>query len=174
MLTASAQLFVLAKPSTRRLRCVAGALVATLALVLAPAGCRKDEKPTPGSARATAAIPAPGINVLIVTVDTTRADRIECYGFAGVKTPNINRLAAEGARFEQCISSAPLTLPSHASIMTGSYQFVHGAIPTAIGLMAATILLVHERRLLWAIISIISLPLIVWALFEIVLRRPLP
>jgi hypothetical protein len=51
---------------------------------------------------------------------------------------------------------------------------VAGFIPTAIGLMAATILLVHERRLLWAIISIISLPLIVWALFEIVLRRPLP
>jgi arylsulfatase A-like enzyme/tetratricopeptide (TPR) repeat protein len=68
-----------------------------------------------------------GINVLLVSVDTTRADHLGCYGHPDVKTPNIDRLAAEGARFTQCISSAPLTLPSHATMLTGSYPFVHGA-----------------------------------------------
>lgn len=51
---------------------------------------------------------------------------------------------------------------------------IAGFIPTAICLMAATILLVHERRPLWASISILGLPLMVWALFEVVLQRPLP
>lgn len=49
-----------------------------------------------------------------------------------------------------------------------------GFLPTAVGLMLATVLLVHERRLLWAGISVLGVPLIVWALFELVLQRPLP
>jgi arylsulfatase A-like enzyme/tetratricopeptide (TPR) repeat protein len=68
-----------------------------------------------------------GINVILVSVDTTRADHLGCYGHPDVKTPNIDDFAAEGARFTQCISSAPLTLPSHATMLTGSYPFVHGA-----------------------------------------------
>lgn len=51
---------------------------------------------------------------------------------------------------------------------------IAGFIPTAVCLMVATILLVHERRSLWAILSIAGLPLLVWTLFEIVLQRPLP
>ena len=68
-----------------------------------------------------------GFNVLLVSVDTLRADHVGCYGHRIVKTPNIDRLAAEGTRFAKCISSAPLTLPSHTSMLTGSYPFVHGA-----------------------------------------------
>lgn len=67
------------------------------------------------------------MNVLLVSVDTTRADYLACYGHEKVKTPHIDRFAAEGARFEWCISSAPLTLVSHSTMLTGSFQYVHGA-----------------------------------------------
>ena len=60
-------------------------------------------------------------------MDTTRADYLGCYGHPQIKTPNIDRFAAEGTRFADCISSAPLTLPSHTTMLTGSYPFVHGA-----------------------------------------------
>lgn len=73
--------------------------------------------------------PAPSgtdFNVLLISVDTLRADHLGCYGHASIHTPNIDRLAEEGATFLQCISAAPITLPSHASMMTGTYPFVHG------------------------------------------------
>lgn len=64
--------------------------------------------------------PAPNeINVVLVTLDTTRADRLGCYGFKDVATPNIDRLASEGVLFEQATASVPLTLPSHATMLTG-------------------------------------------------------
>ena len=65
-------------------------------------------------------------NVLILTLDTTRADRLGAYGFAGADTPNIDRLAREGALFEQAESAAPLTLPAHSSLFTGRFPFQHG------------------------------------------------
>ena len=66
-------------------------------------------------------------NLLLVTFDTTRADRIGCYGHVEAKTPNLDRLAQEGVLFERCMAVAPVTLPSHASILTGLYPFRHGA-----------------------------------------------
>ena len=68
-----------------------------------------------------------GLNVILVSVDTTRADHLGCYGHPEIQTPNIDRFAAEGTRFAQATSAAPLTLPSHATMLTGSYPFVHGA-----------------------------------------------
>lgn len=68
-----------------------------------------------------------GMNVLFVDADTTRADHLGCYGHPVVKTPHIDRFAAQGILFKTCISSAPLTLVSHSTMMTGSYQYVHGA-----------------------------------------------
>jgi len=65
-------------------------------------------------------------NVLLFTLDTTRADRLGCYGYKEAQTPVLDRLAAEGAMFDYCISCAPLTLPSHCSIMTGLYPTYHG------------------------------------------------
>ena len=59
------------------------------------------------------------LNVLLVTLDTTRADHLGCYGGTGVKTPNLDALAANGVRFANAYAPVPLTLPSHASIMTG-------------------------------------------------------
>ncbi len=69
---------------------------------------------------------AAGANVVLITLDTLRADRVECYGYDGVETPNLNALAARGIRFEDAVASVPLTLPSHASILTGNYPPTHG------------------------------------------------
>jgi len=65
-------------------------------------------------------------NILVITLDTTRADHIGCYGYQKGDTPNIDRLAAGGLRFENCYSSIPLTLPSHANIFTGRNTIAHG------------------------------------------------
>ena len=61
------------------------------------------------------------LNVLLITLDTTRADHLGAYGFESISTPNIDRLAREGVLFEQAISAAPLTLPAHASLFTGRF-----------------------------------------------------
>ena len=66
------------------------------------------------------------LNVLLVTLDTTRADRLGCYGYRGGKTPNLDALAAAGVLFQNAYAQVPLTLPSHCSIMTGTTPLVHG------------------------------------------------
>lgn len=65
-------------------------------------------------------------NLLLITLDTTRADHLGSYGFAKAQTPNLDRLAAEGVRFERAYSHVPLTLPSHSSILTGLLPPYHG------------------------------------------------
>ena len=65
-------------------------------------------------------------NVFVITIDTLRADRLPSYGAAGVATPAIARLAAEGTTFEWAFTPVPLTLPAHASIFTGTHPFRHG------------------------------------------------
>src|SRR6266850_522029 len=65
-------------------------------------------------------------NVLVVTIDTLRTDRLGCYGFGLAHTPAIDRLADEGVRCTDVASSAPITLPAHCSIMTGLYPPAHG------------------------------------------------
>ena len=66
------------------------------------------------------------LNVLLFTLDTTRADHIGCYGYPQIQTPNIDALAAEGVLFQNATAQCPLTLPSHSSMFTGSYPFFHG------------------------------------------------
>jgi len=66
------------------------------------------------------------LNVVLVTLDTTRADHLGCYGHPVVKTPHLDRLANQGVRFQQCVTAAPITLPAHVSIMTSTYPFYHG------------------------------------------------
>lgn len=67
-----------------------------------------------------------GCNVLLITMDTTRADRIGCYGYRGASTPNLDALARAGVRFEDAYAPVPLTLPSHASLFTGTLPVFHG------------------------------------------------
>ena len=64
-------------------------------------------------------------NLLLITLDTTRADYLGCYGSPDVQTPNIDRLAEEGVLFENNIASSQATNPSHSSMMTGLYLGHH-------------------------------------------------
>jgi len=66
------------------------------------------------------------LNVLLITIDTLRADHLGCYGFNLAHTPRIDRLAREGVRATDAVAAAPITLPSHASILTGLLPPAHG------------------------------------------------
>ena len=68
----------------------------------------------------------PSYNVLLITLDTTRADHLGCYGYGPAKTPYLDGLAREGISFARAYCPAPLTLPSHCSIMSGLYPVTHG------------------------------------------------
>jgi len=68
----------------------------------------------------------PGLSVLLVTIDTLRADALGSYGRTGAGTPTLDRLAAEGVRFERCHAQNVVTLPSHANILSGRYPLEHG------------------------------------------------
>ena len=65
-------------------------------------------------------------SLLLVTIDTLRADRIGAFGYGAAETPHLDRLAARGARFARAQAPVPLTGPSHASLFTGQYPPVHG------------------------------------------------
>ena len=65
------------------------------------------------------------LNVVVVTIDTLRADHLHCYGYANIETPNLDALAQHGVVFENAVAQAPLTPTSHASIFTGQYPTVH-------------------------------------------------
>jgi arylsulfatase A-like enzyme/Flp pilus assembly protein TadD len=65
------------------------------------------------------------INVVLITLDTVRADHLHCYGDEKIKTPNIDALAARGVLFEKAVAQTPLTQPSHASMFTGENPNVH-------------------------------------------------
>jgi choline-sulfatase len=65
-------------------------------------------------------------SVILITIDTLRADHVGCYGARTVKTPTLDALAHDGVVFERAISQVPLTWPSHAVILTGTYPFQNG------------------------------------------------
>jgi arylsulfatase A-like enzyme len=92
-------------------------------LALFAAGCGAHEETpaalVPGSAA--------GASIVLITLDTTRADRLGAYGYSRAETPTLDRLAREGARFDDAVSPAPMTLPAHASILTGLDPDHHGA-----------------------------------------------
>jgi arylsulfatase A-like enzyme/predicted Zn-dependent protease len=70
--------------------------------------------------------PAGPRSLLLVSLDTVRADRLGSYRYAAARTPRIDALASSGLRFEQATTVVPLTLPAHASLMTGTFPGWHG------------------------------------------------
>jgi len=76
--------------------------------------------------RTTSGVPPGDLNVIVLTLDTTRWDRLGAYGDHTASTPNLDRLAAEGILFEQAIAPVPLTLPSHSTLFTGLLPPRHG------------------------------------------------
>ncbi|KKL82818.1 hypothetical protein LCGC14_1980940, partial [marine sediment metagenome] len=111
-------------------RCNLRAILITGALAVALAGCR-DKPGTSSGPGASATSGRP--NVLLITLDTTRADRLGCYRYAKARTPAIDSLAAGGMRFDNAFSHVPLTLPSHASLLTGMLPPEHGLHDNARG-----------------------------------------
>lgn len=73
-------------------------------------------------------------DVLLVSIDTLRADHLGCYGAANAKTPTIDALAAQGVVFEQATSQANTTGPSHTTMLTGLYPAEHGALSNGVRL----------------------------------------
>lgn len=100
------RLHLLAKSSSR------WGIFASL-LALAAGGCGSDAR-------------FPGVNLILITVDTMRADHLAAYGRPNARTPHMDRLAREGTLFTRMYASAPLTLPSHATFLTGRYPSSHG------------------------------------------------
>jgi arylsulfatase A-like enzyme/Tfp pilus assembly protein PilF len=84
-------------------------------------------------------------NVLIITIDTTRADRLGCYGFTLAHTAAIDQLAREGVRFSDAIGAAPITMPAHSSIFTGLYPTAHGVRDNGAYALGADAVTLAER-----------------------------
>ncbi|MYF05905.1 MAG: sulfatase, partial [Holophagales bacterium] len=83
--------------------------------------------------------------VILITIDTLRADRLSSYGSDRVVTPHIDRLAAEGIRFTNASSTVPFTLPAHSSIMTGLYPPSHGVRENVGYVLAPELVTIAER-----------------------------
>lgn len=68
----------------------------------------------------------PPSSIVLITIDTLRADHLGCYGDASIQTPNIDRLAQESARFAHAYTTVPVTLPAHAALLTGAFPLATG------------------------------------------------
>jgi len=112
---------------------------AALALLLLAAAC--GEAP-PAGAPPAAAPAAP--TVLLLTLDTTRADRLGCYGDEGARTPRLDALAAAGLRCARAWSPAPLTLPAHATLLSGLWPATHAARLNGAAALGQDVLLLSE------------------------------
>ncbi len=86
-----------------------------------------------------------GPNVLFVTLDTTRADRLGCYGYADATTPTLDALAASGIRCENAYCQVPLTLPSHTVMFTALNPPATGIHVNAVGALSETVPTLAER-----------------------------
>ncbi len=105
--------------SARRLLWVGAAAVAIVLIILFG-------RPLLQRLGVGAAAGRPG--VILITLDTTRADRLGCYGDENAATPNLDRLAREGVLFENARAQVPVTGPSHAGILTGTFPTAHGVL----------------------------------------------
>jgi tetratricopeptide (TPR) repeat protein len=99
------------------------AIASALCLIGAFA-CSRGDRESPGVTADFRRVDRP--SVVLITLDTTRADRLEPYGTEDVETPALSRLAREGIVFEHAVATSPVTAPSHASLLTGLYPPRHG------------------------------------------------
>ena len=115
--------------ASRRFVVVVGAAMLLLALVVGVRWWRPMAQTAAGG-QALGALPRGvgrrDLNVVLITLDTLRADHLGAYGATWGLTPNLDGVAREGVVFEQAMTSAPLTLPAHGSIMTGRFPPRHG------------------------------------------------
>src|SRR6266404_9118972 len=96
-----------------------------------------------GIPRVDSSNPPARTSVLLITIDTLRADHLSCYGSRRVRTPAMDGLAAQGTRFENALAQVPITLPSHTAILTGTYPMYNGehdftspTLPARVGVLS--------------------------------------
>ncbi len=98
--------------------------VSRVLLIAALAGCGGSDSVQEVEAQPELATPRP--NVVLITLDTTRADRIGSYGYEAARTETLDTIAARGTRFANAYAPMPLTIPSHATMFTGLNPYNHG------------------------------------------------
>lgn len=98
-----------------------------LPVALSSLACNRTES---ANAHESAAALGPRPNVVLISVDMLRPDHLGCYGYARDTSPNMDRLASEGALFENAVSTTSWTLPAHAALFTGLLDSVHGCVET--------------------------------------------
>lgn len=86
------------------------------------------------------------INVVLITLDTVRADHLHCYGYQKIKTPEIDAIAARGVLFEKALAQTPLTGPSHASMFTGTNPNVHMVRDNGFALQPSSVTLATDLK----------------------------
>jgi arylsulfatase A-like enzyme len=96
------------------------ALCLLVLLVLLPAGCKRGAPPFGG--------PYPGADIIVVSIDSLRADHLGSYGYERATSPGLDALAARGIRFENAMSTTSWTLPAHAALFTGLSDSAHGLV----------------------------------------------
>jgi arylsulfatase A-like enzyme len=113
--------------SRKRPIVLAGAVVAVLGAA-AVFGVFLSRRPAPSADLSRLVRPgdAAGYDLLLITLDTVRSDRLGTYGYEKAETPNMDGLVRNGVQFDDAISPVPITLPSHTTIMTGLYPPRHG------------------------------------------------
>jgi choline-sulfatase len=98
----------------------------------------------PGALFAAPAPQSPTPNLVLITLDTTRADHLGAWGWPHAQTPNLDALAARGTRFARCDTAAPITLPSHATILSGLFPPRHGVRDNGTFVLASKVETVAE------------------------------
>ena len=107
------------------------ALLALAALAASGGGCAREPAPVP--------------NVVLITIDTLRADHLGVYGAAAIETPAIDALARQGVRFENAFTPVPLTLPAHWTLHTGLQPWQHGVVDNGWTLRESPVPTLAER-----------------------------
>ena len=100
-----------------------GVVAAISAAAAAIPGALEEEEPPPSRVAREGAPP-----IILIMVDTLRADHLSCYGYEGIRTPHLDRLAADGIRFARAFAQSSWTRPSVATILTSLYPSSHGAV----------------------------------------------
>lgn len=103
-------------------------------------GSVEEAPPTPAAVEPQ---PAPRV-VVLISLDTTRADDLSCYGDPVARTPNLDALAARGVRFDMALSQAPTTLASHASLFSGRDGHGTGVVRNGVGVLPELPLLAEQ------------------------------
>lgn len=120
---------------------VLAAVLVSLGAGCGGGGSTPSATPGPGGIARRPARP----DVLLITLDTTRADALGCYGGDPAVSPNLDRFAASAHLFERCETSVPQTLPSHTTILSGLEPFHHGVRKNVGAIVGADVPLVSEE-----------------------------